>query len=150
VSGLTAERNVFRYHPHPVTIRYAAGSSLTELVRVVAAGALSGAPVGVSTYTELRPELGKAIEALGIAVTVEDEPAWHARAATLPSGRIRLLGGSAAELYAAVGGRPDIAVYAQPVTEAGRIELLPFLREQAVAITAHRFGTPDHLSDELI
>jgi RHH-type proline utilization regulon transcriptional repressor/proline dehydrogenase/delta 1-pyrroline-5-carboxylate dehydrogenase len=28
------------------------------------------------------------------------------------------------------------------VTEAGRLELLPFLREQAVSITAHRFGTP--------
>ncbi len=72
------------------------------------------------------------------------------RAAELPSGRIRLLGGSVSELYAAVGGRPDLAVYAQPVTEAGRIELLPFLREQAVAINAHRFGTPNHLSDELM
>ncbi len=150
VSGLTAERNVFRYHPNPVTVRFAAGSSLTELVRVVAAGALSGAPVEVSTYTKLRPEIGKAIEALGITVTVEDDATWHNRAAKLPSGRIRLLGGSAAKLYAAVGGRPDLAVYAQPVTEAGRIELLPFVREQAVAITAHRFGTPNHLSDDLI
>jgi RHH-type proline utilization regulon transcriptional repressor/proline dehydrogenase/delta 1-pyrroline-5-carboxylate dehydrogenase len=41
-------------------------------------------------------------------------------------------------------------VYSEPVTEAGRIELLPFLREQAVSITAHRFGTPNHLSDALI
>jgi RHH-type proline utilization regulon transcriptional repressor/proline dehydrogenase/delta 1-pyrroline-5-carboxylate dehydrogenase len=29
------------------------------------------------------------------------------------------------------------------VTGAGRIEMLPFLREQSVSITAHRFGTPD-------
>jgi RHH-type proline utilization regulon transcriptional repressor/proline dehydrogenase/delta 1-pyrroline-5-carboxylate dehydrogenase len=36
------------------------------------------------------------------------------------------------------------------VTEAGRIEMLPFLHEQAVSITAHRFGTPNHLSDSLI
>jgi RHH-type transcriptional regulator, proline utilization regulon repressor / proline dehydrogenase / delta 1-pyrroline-5-carboxylate dehydrogenase len=149
VSGLFAERNVFRYDPHAVTIRYA-GSSLTELLRVVAAGTLSGAAVSVSAHTSLRAEVGAAIEALGIGVTVEDEETWHARAAKLPSGRIRLLGGSAAELYAAIGGRPDLAVYAQPVTEAGRIELLPFLREQAVAITAHRFGTPNHLSDDLI
>ena len=27
--------------------------------------------------------------------------------------------------------------------DAGRVELLPFLREQAVSITAHRFGNPD-------
>ena len=150
VSGLTAERNLFRYHPVPVTIRYAAGSSLTELLRVVAAGVQSTAPVSVSMYTELRPELAKAIGALGIDVVIEEEAAWHARAAKFPSGRIRLLGGSVSTLYAAIGGRPDIAVYAQPVTESGRVELLPFLREQAVAITAHRFGTPNHLTDTLI
>jgi RHH-type proline utilization regulon transcriptional repressor/proline dehydrogenase/delta 1-pyrroline-5-carboxylate dehydrogenase len=150
VSGLSAERNVFRYHPNPVTIRYAAGSSLTELVRVVGAGVITGAAVSVSSYTDIRVEVGTAINALGVEITVEDDDTWHARAAKLPSGRIRLLGGSAAELYAAVGGRPDLAVYAQPVTEAGRVELLPFVREQAVAITAHRFGTPNHLSDDLI
>jgi len=43
-----------------------------------------------------------------------------------------------------------VAVYAEPVTEAGRIEMLPFLREQAVSITAHRFGTPNHLTDDLV
>ena len=33
---------------------------------------------------------------------------------------------------------------------AGRIDLLPFLPEQAISITAHRFGTPNQLSDSLI
>jgi RHH-type proline utilization regulon transcriptional repressor/proline dehydrogenase/delta 1-pyrroline-5-carboxylate dehydrogenase len=47
-------------------------------------------------------------------------------------------------------GRPDLAVYSHPVTEAGHVELLPFLHEQAISITAHRFGTPNHLSDALI
>jgi RHH-type proline utilization regulon transcriptional repressor/proline dehydrogenase/delta 1-pyrroline-5-carboxylate dehydrogenase len=41
-------------------------------------------------------------------------------------------------------------VYGGPVTEAGRLEILPFVREQAVSITAHRFGTPNHLTDDLI
>jgi RHH-type proline utilization regulon transcriptional repressor/proline dehydrogenase/delta 1-pyrroline-5-carboxylate dehydrogenase len=53
---------------------------------------------------------------------------------------------SSAALYAATAGSPDVAVYAGPVTEAGRIEMLPFLHEQAVAITAHRFGNPDNIS----
>ncbi len=150
VSQLSAERNVFRYDPHPVTIRYAAGATVTDLLRVAGAGALSGAAVTVSAFDAPPGAVRNAIEALRIKVRVEDDATWHARAAKLDSGRIRLLGGSAAELYAAVGGRPDLAVYAQPVTEAGRIELLPFLREQAVSITAHRFGTPNHLSDELI
>jgi RHH-type proline utilization regulon transcriptional repressor/proline dehydrogenase/delta 1-pyrroline-5-carboxylate dehydrogenase len=35
-----------------------------------------------------------------------------------------------------------LALYDQPVTEAGRIELLPYFKEQAVSITAHRFGNP--------
>jgi hypothetical protein len=40
-------------------------------------------------------------------------------------------------------GDPDLAVYAGEVTTAGRIELLPFLHEQAITITAHIFGNPD-------
>jgi len=47
------------------------------------------------------------------------------------------------ELALAVAGDPDLAIYAGEVTTAGRIELLPFLREQAISITAHRFGHPD-------
>ncbi|MFD1214765.1 hypothetical protein ACFQ36_22315, partial [Arthrobacter sp. GCM10027362] len=71
-------------------------------------------------------------------------------ASGLSAGRIRLIGGGAAKLAAATGGRPDLAVYAHPVTESGRVELLPFLHEQSVSITAHRFGTPNHLTDGLI
>ena len=29
------------------------------------------------------------------------------------------------------------------MTASGRVEVLPFLKEQAVSITAHRFGNPD-------
>lgn len=66
------------------------------------------------------------------------------------AGQVRLLGASAATVTAVTGGRPDLAVYAGAATEAGRLEPLPFLREQAVSITAHRFGTPDHLTDGLL
>ncbi|WP_167626789.1 bifunctional proline dehydrogenase/L-glutamate gamma-semialdehyde dehydrogenase [Microbacterium sp. MEC084] len=70
--------------------------------------------------------------------------------------RVRLVGSpeSVARLHAAlaeaVAGDPDLAVYAGEVTTAGRIELLPFLREQSVTITAHRFGNPDRLSADVI
>ncbi len=37
---------------------------------------------------------------------------------------------------------PDVALYAAEQTESGIIELLPFYQEQAVSITAHRFGNP--------
>ena len=51
----------------------------------------------------------------------------------------------------------DLAHYLTPffvsrqvVTGAGRVELLPFLHEQAISITAHRFGTPDHLTEGVL
>ncbi|MWV57582.1 bifunctional proline dehydrogenase/L-glutamate gamma-semialdehyde dehydrogenase [Rathayibacter sp. VKM Ac-2754] len=53
-------------------------------------------------------------------------------------------------LAEALGGSPDVAIYADPITPAGRVELLPFLREQAISITNHRFGNPIALSDEVV
>ncbi|WP_250008861.1 bifunctional proline dehydrogenase/L-glutamate gamma-semialdehyde dehydrogenase [Actinoplanes sp. M2I2] len=139
VSGLWAERNVLRYLPVPVEVRLAEGASVAGLLRVVAAGLRAGAPFRVSTATAL-PALD-----LPVDVRVEDDETFAAglRGAT----RVRLLGGSAEALARATGGRPDLAVWSGPVTEAGRVEMLPFLHEQAVSITAHRFGNPDRLAD---
>ena len=91
---------------------------------------------------------------------IESDDEWLARAAAggIGTSRVRLIGGdpqtgaaAAATAFAhALGGSPDIAVYAHPVTQAGRVELLPFLREQAISITAHRFGNPSTLTDEVI
>ena len=78
----------------------------------------------------------------GIRCVVEDRVMWSRRLATDPPARVRLIGGSRALFAEDSGGRADIALYDHPVVEAGRIEMLPFLREQAVAITAHRFGSP--------
>ncbi|PPG88667.1 proline dehydrogenase family protein [Rathayibacter rathayi] len=56
----------------------------------------------------------------------------------------------ATALAEALGGALDTVIYADPVTPAGRVELLPFLREQAISITNHRFGTPIDLSDDVV
>ncbi|NKF30854.1 hypothetical protein HER21_30845, partial [Pseudomonas sp. BGM005] len=53
-------------------------------------------------------------------------------------------------LAVAVEGDPDLAIYDGEVTSAGRIELLPFVHEQAIAITAHRYGNPDDWSAAVI
>ncbi|QDY91708.1 aldehyde dehydrogenase family protein [Arthrobacter sp. UKPF54-2] len=156
VSGLSAERNVFRYRPLPVTVRLSRGEPLGALVRVVAAGVQAGSELTVSSAVELPSQLRAVLSGLGVDITVEDDAAWLASAARLAGAaklsvtRIRLIGGDAKALAEATGGRPDLAVYSHPVTEAGRVELLPFLHEQAVSITAHRFGTANHLSDGLI
>ncbi len=156
VSGLSAERNIFRYRPLPVTVRLSEGAPLAHLARTVAAGVLAGSALTVSTAVELPAQLRSVLTGADISVTVESDAGWLASASRLAAAgklsgaRIRLIGGDATALAEATGGRPDVAVYAHPVTEAGRVELLPFLHEQAISITAHRFGTPNHLSDALI
>jgi RHH-type proline utilization regulon transcriptional repressor/proline dehydrogenase/delta 1-pyrroline-5-carboxylate dehydrogenase len=157
VSGLGVERNVFRYRPATTTIRLAEGGSLAEFVRVLAAGVLAQATLTLSSAVPVPAGLLPLIDAadlggellLGIqSVTVESDAAFAARAArTELPGRIRLVAApestTAADLAAALDGSPDVAIWSGPVTSAGRIELLPFLLEQAVSITAHRFGNPD-------
>jgi RHH-type proline utilization regulon transcriptional repressor/proline dehydrogenase/delta 1-pyrroline-5-carboxylate dehydrogenase len=154
VSKLTAERNVFRYVPREVHVRLVDGGSVAELLRVVAAGATAGATVHVSSAVALPPKLVPAVEAIAGGITVESEDRWYVTAAglvgTKAGARVRIIGGTTEGVAHATSGSPDVAIYAGDVTEAGRIELLPFLQEQAVSITAHRFGTPNHLSDDLI
>jgi RHH-type proline utilization regulon transcriptional repressor/proline dehydrogenase/delta 1-pyrroline-5-carboxylate dehydrogenase len=60
-----------------------------------------------------------------------------------PGARIRLVGGDPLALEEALGASVDVAIHDAPVVEAGIIEMLPFLREQSVSITAHRFGDLD-------
>jgi RHH-type proline utilization regulon transcriptional repressor/proline dehydrogenase/delta 1-pyrroline-5-carboxylate dehydrogenase len=141
VSGLPAEKNVLRYLPVPVTVRVTDGDA-AALLRVVGAGLLAGAPVSVSSAEPLRPAVAEALRVVGVTYRVDDVTGWQKVLRDNAPARVRLLGGSRAEFARDSAGRVDIALYAQPVVEAGRIELLTFLREQAVAVTAHRFGSP--------
>jgi RHH-type proline utilization regulon transcriptional repressor/proline dehydrogenase/delta 1-pyrroline-5-carboxylate dehydrogenase len=150
VSGLGVERNVFRYRPVPVTLRLAEGGSMGDLARLIVAGTRAGSALVVSSAVALPTPLIELFGALDSpslvqSVVVESDTRWHARlvAGELQTARIRLIGGDASALAAVVGGNPDIAIYGGPVTTAGRVELLTFLHEQAVSITAHRFGNPD-------
>jgi len=158
VSALTAERNIARYLPYPaVHVRLASAASgedaVADLVRVVAAAVRAGTTIDVSTVSTLPSGVASAVRALPNVRSLtqsQSDDAFASAVATGPSTRVRLIGGDVSALYTAVGGRPDVAVYGEPVTEAGRLEVLPFLREQAVSITAHRFGTPNRLTDALI
>ncbi|KQS17069.1 bifunctional proline dehydrogenase/L-glutamate gamma-semialdehyde dehydrogenase [Frigoribacterium sp. Leaf186] len=158
VSDLGLERDLLRYRALPVTIRAADGAAPADLVRVLLAGLRSGAPLTVSSSIELP---GALVRALGLAasdVVHEDDAAWHSRvrAGRMSTERVRLVTGAgdatgaSPALADALGGDPAVAVFAAPVTPTGRLELLPFLREQAVAITAHRFGNPDPWSADVI
>ena len=171
VSHLGIERNLFRYRPVPVAIRATADAGWQELLRVVVAAVRAGARFVLSTPVGLPAPVRRALGELGAVVHMESDDEWIERmrrrgeqpSATLESlddelrpSRVRLVGprDSVAALHralaTAVGGDPDLAVYDGEVTSAGRIELLPFVHEQAIAITAHRYGNPDAWSASVI
>ncbi|WP_066516780.1 proline dehydrogenase family protein [Curtobacterium ammoniigenes] len=153
VSAIPVERNVARYRPATdVVVRWAADGSLLAAARVMIAAALAG----VRPTLSIDPACAAADRAIaafwsGVTVgpvTVESDLGFAERLSGGALGsttRVRLIGGSVSELARATGGRPDLAIYGGAVTEAGRVEMLPFLREQAVSMTAHRFGTPNDL-----
>ena len=162
VTGLACERNVLRYRPTPVVVRAAGGTHPADLVRVVAAGVRTGAYVSLSVADEPPVELAGALAGAGVDVDVEAPGVWSARLADLAAAevlglRVRILGPREEtadtrwrEASRLTKGSPDVALYTGPVTTCPHTEMLPFLHEQAVAITNHRFGTPLDLAAGLL
>jgi RHH-type proline utilization regulon transcriptional repressor/proline dehydrogenase/delta 1-pyrroline-5-carboxylate dehydrogenase len=150
VSGLLAERNVLRYRPTDVSIRLALGGSVKDLLRVCAAAVRAQAPLDVSTARPLPGPIQVELERVGASLRVEGVDAWAARIVRSGVARVRTIGGDSESFVVAASGDPRIAIYDGPVTESGRIELLTFLREQAISLTAHRFGTVSALTDGLL
>ncbi|WAA65710.1 proline dehydrogenase family protein [Microbacterium oxydans] len=166
VSRLGVERNLFRYRPVPVEIRATEDAALQDLLRVVIAGVRSGARFVISTPVGLPGEVRRALGDLDAPVFLETDEEWMQRmrheadadglVSATPSDRVRLVGGRAtvaalrSALATASGGDPDLAVYDGEVTAAARIELLPFVHEQSISITAHRYGNLDSWSSGVI
>jgi len=146
-TGLSIEQNWLRHLPVPVTVRCEQAAPVL-LQRVLMAARRAGAPVTLSTPEPVdAATVGAALLGFAEVRVVEDEGAWRERlrGPDAPQ-RVRLVGGDRKAFAEASGGRPDIALYDHPVTASGRVELLPFLREQAISVTAHRFGSPTELA----
>ncbi|RFA07858.1 hypothetical protein B7R54_00490 [Subtercola boreus] len=135
-------RTVLRHRPVPVVVRLSEGEPFDALVRVLAAGTRARASLGLSTALKLPRPLRALLKERRVRVFVENDAAWLERAAKVGDGasRIRMIGGDPRALAEALGGSPDVTVYAGDVTRAGRIELLPFLAPQVVTVAARRFG----------
>ena len=162
-SNLGVERNSLRYLPTVVQVRLDSTGSMDHAIRVLLAGIAAGAKIEFSTALALPVAVRGAVTSAGVTIIEQSDADYRAslqriakattqdlEGTSLEGARIRYIGDDSTSLYEALDGRPDIAVYFQPVTEAGRIEMLPFLREQAVSITAHRFGNPDKFSEKVI
>jgi RHH-type proline utilization regulon transcriptional repressor/proline dehydrogenase/delta 1-pyrroline-5-carboxylate dehydrogenase len=121
-TGLFCEANVFRYRPvSGVAVRAEADADPVEVDRVLAAADRCGVPVVLS-------------------LAADESPAMFAdRLASLPVERLRVVG-IAHETVRAAAHRRGLHVADDPVTGEGRLELLHYLREQAVSRTLHRYG----------
>ncbi|MGZ0712491.1 bifunctional proline dehydrogenase/L-glutamate gamma-semialdehyde dehydrogenase (plasmid) [Coraliomargarita sp. W4R53] len=171
VSHLGIERNLFRYRRVAgVAVRATSDSSWQALLRIALAGIRAGTRPTISAPVGLPAAVRRALSDEGVNVYVESDEQWLERmvgstsdaeavldAASGPRpSRVRLVGAPdtvaalRSALARAVGGDPDLAIYDNEVTTAGRLELLTFLREQSITITAHRFGNPDDWSADVI
>lgn len=169
VSKLGVERNLLRYRPVPVEVRVAADARLQDLLRVAIAAVRAGSPFVLSLAEGLPAGVRYALAELRATVYLESDAEWIQRGlrfgasegdgelADQPSAlRVRLVGGAdavaglRARLIETLGADADISIHDGEVTSAGRIELLCFVREQSISITAHRDGVPDDWSVSVI
>jgi RHH-type proline utilization regulon transcriptional repressor/proline dehydrogenase/delta 1-pyrroline-5-carboxylate dehydrogenase len=129
-AGLRAERNVLRYRPlHAALLRVATDVDDVDVLLALEAARVAGVGVEVSLS---RPRTG-------ITAVVEDDATLAARLGGSDAERLRCLGEPATVVRAAAHAA-GIAVDVQPVVRHGRVELFRWVREQAVSVTAHRYG----------
>lgn len=138
-SALTAEINVLRYRHIPVTVRCEDTGPAAVLREASAALAVQGR-ASFSFRESPAPALAAALTGAGFAVGTAPDEAFDKSV----SGRVRHLG--TRDLQVALGGTIDVTVYAGPPLTASRVALLPYVHEQAVSITNHRFGHPTPLT----
>lgn len=172
VSRLGVERNLWRYRPADVAIRATADATWQAVLRVLVAAVRSGSTFTLSSPVGLPAAVRHLLSESNVAVSVESDAEWLQRlAGGTPEAaetegtdliaaprlaRVRLVGPAAtvstlrAAVAETVAGDVSLTVYADEVTTAGRLELLPFLREQSVSIGAFRFGRRDAWSAEVI
>jgi len=136
--------HLWRASSSPVRVRDVVVESDAAFVARAAAGALQGDATDAAgpDVLDLLAEAAGGEPASPEEARVDDStPVPSPEAVRAYRGlRIRLVGGDPAALARAVQGSPDVTVVSGEVTEEGRIELLTFVREQSVSITAHRYG----------
>ena len=142
VQELHGEINLLRYLPLPVMVRAAEGTSAAELRRVLHAAATVDADVEVSLASAELSAVAEETLGADCEIRVEDADAFAAQVPSLEQSRIRLLGESDPALRRAIADRIEIALFTGEVVVDGRVELLPFLHEQAISATNHRYGNP--------
>lgn len=136
-AGLRSEANIFRYVPFSpgVLVLLGAGFKPRDVLRELIASRRTGTAIhwGVDKNADSALEL---LSEFGIRETVRtDTPHLNNGA------RIRALGKIPEDWYVEAAATGSVILDA-PVIAEGRRELLPYLHEQAISATMHRFGIP--------
>jgi RHH-type transcriptional regulator, proline utilization regulon repressor / proline dehydrogenase / delta 1-pyrroline-5-carboxylate dehydrogenase len=136
--ALLGERNELIYAPcSGITLRAAPGAELSSVLRVCIAAVSVGAQPTLSVHPELSWKLPQLPDCRVISETTE---ALAQRIASGEVVRVRICGAveSALREPAAASGTH---LAPEPPLTAGRIELLHYVREQAVSYAYHRYGS---------
>ncbi|MEM9522011.1 MAG: bifunctional proline dehydrogenase/L-glutamate gamma-semialdehyde dehydrogenase [Actinomycetota bacterium] len=121
-AGLECEANVFRYRPlDRIVLRHAADAA-ADVGRARWAATVAG------------------VQVIDSDATAESDEEFAARLPELGVTRVRLVGVTAREALWRSAAAAGVHLADQPVVPSGRIELLHYVREQAVSTTRHRFG----------
>ncbi len=121
-TGLFCESNLFRYRPLPrVAVRIESPARATDVARTLSAARRCGCEIVVSDSSD------------------EDLDDFASRLGRLGVERMRVIGPAGDGLREAARAA-GVHVADDPVTGSGRIEMLHYLREQAISRTMHRYG----------
>ena len=139
--GLRYERNELRYRklPKGVLLRVGHDVPAAEVEAAIQAARITGCPLKLSSPVS-RPDLS-------LPVVIEEETTLAVRLGRLAVDRVRVLGAATDTLRRGVH-EAGATLDEEPVTAHGRVELLHWLREQAVSETLHRFGTLTTRADD--
>lgn len=133
-SALGCEANVFRYRPfRKAIVRGESDTDDLQLARILLAATAAGVGIELSL-----PE-GRAFPAWSGPVVREASGRLAGRLASAACGLLRAPG--AGDELASAAVRAGVRLVSQPAVWNGRLELLPFFREQAVSETRHRHGS---------
>jgi RHH-type proline utilization regulon transcriptional repressor/proline dehydrogenase/delta 1-pyrroline-5-carboxylate dehydrogenase len=136
--ALLGESNELSYAPCPgLTLRAAKGADLASALAMC----LAALSVGAQPTLSLHPELGWQLPLLpGCSVVTETTEALCERVGAGAVVRMRICGALEPELREpAADSGTHLAP--EPLLAAGRVELLHYVREQAVSHAYHRYGS---------
>jgi RHH-type proline utilization regulon transcriptional repressor/proline dehydrogenase/delta 1-pyrroline-5-carboxylate dehydrogenase len=137
------EANYHRYLPlNNVVVRVSRTASKAEVARVVMAAKLTDTEIQLSfakSFITSRNLSREELETLsgGFKISSSEEESFNPQ--ILPGTKLLLVGPREARI-SELQENPDLFVFGNDITKSGRITLLYLMREQAIAITQHRFG----------